>query len=103
MDLAIGVLRELEANPYIWNRALQEPRSVGPEVLEFALKTTQERNPLVGPRYRQPQVQQFGRPELEARAFSTEISFENPARKKPEPQKPEPQKLDAQKVGTADD
>jgi hypothetical protein len=56
LDLTISVVRELEANSFIWNRPAFElqPRSVGPEVLEFALHTTQERNPAASPRYRKP-------------------------------------------------
>jgi hypothetical protein len=57
LDLAISLVRELEANTFIWNKASIEPRPVGPEVLEFALHTTQERNPAVGPRYRRPEAQ----------------------------------------------
>jgi Protein of unknown function (DUF3137) len=52
LDLTVSLVRELEANTFIWNRQSLEPRPVGPEVLEFALHTTQERNPAVGPRYR---------------------------------------------------
>jgi hypothetical protein len=57
LDLTIGLVRELEANTFIWNKPSLEPRPVGPEVLEFALHTTQERNPAVGPRYRKPSLE----------------------------------------------
>jgi Protein of unknown function (DUF3137) len=43
LTFVVGLVRELEANSYIWHKALTEPRSVGPEILEFALRTTQER------------------------------------------------------------
>jgi Protein of unknown function (DUF3137) len=52
LDLAVSLVRELEANTFIWNRSVIEPRNVGPEVIEFALLTTQERNPDASPRYR---------------------------------------------------
>jgi hypothetical protein len=52
LDLTISLVRELEANTFIWNRSVIEPRNVGPEVIEFALLTTQERNPAASPRYR---------------------------------------------------
>ena len=52
LDLTVSLVRELEANTFIWNRGSLEPRPVGPEVLEFALQTTQERNPAASPRYR---------------------------------------------------
>ena len=74
LDLAIGLVRELEANTFIWNRAMIEPRNVGPEVIEFALLTTQERNPAASPRYRAS----------------------------PEPTKLEPVKLETEKVGRAE-
>jgi Protein of unknown function (DUF3137) len=118
LDLSIGVLRELEANPYIWNRAVNEPRSVGPEVLEFALKTTQEQNPVVGPRYRKPESQgpeqqEFGQQEISQQEisqqeisqqdFTSEIQFENPAIKRRKPAKFETQKPESEKVGTGND
>jgi Protein of unknown function (DUF3137) len=52
LDFTVSLVRELEANTFIWNRQSLEPRPVGPEVLEFALHTTQERNPTASPRYR---------------------------------------------------
>jgi Protein of unknown function (DUF3137) len=54
LDLAVGLIRDLEANAYVWNRDALEPRAVGPEVIEFALHTTQERDPTAAPRYRRP-------------------------------------------------
>jgi Protein of unknown function (DUF3137) len=74
LDLTVGVVRELEANPYIWNKPASEPRPVGPEMVEFAIHTTQERNPTVGPRYRKSED--------------------------PEPIKSEPIKPEAAKVGS---
>ena len=103
LDLAIGVLRELEANPYIWHLAVTEPRSVGPEVLEFALKTTQERNPMVGPRYRKPESQEFGQQNFGQRDFTSEIQFENPALKGRKPATRQTQQPESKKVGTGDD
>ena len=76
LDLAISLVRELEANTFIWNKASIEPRPVGPEVLEFALHNTQERNPAVGPRYRRPNAQPEYKPEY-----------------KPESARPEPVKV----------
>jgi hypothetical protein len=84
LDLAISLLRELEANPYIWHRAANEPRSVGPEVLEFALKTTQERNPAIGPRYRQAEAEK-------AVSEKSGPAKSGPAKSKSE--KPEPEKV----------
>jgi Protein of unknown function (DUF3137) len=131
LDLSIGVLRELEANPYIWNRALSEPRSVGPEVLEFALKTTQERNPVVGPRYRKPDFQgpepqdfgqrdfgqrdfgqrdfgqrDFGQQEIDQQEigqqdFTSEIQFENPVIKRRKPATLETQQPESKSLNLA--
>ena len=108
LDLAIGTLRELEANPYIWNRAANEPRSVGPEVLEFALKTTQERNPVVGPRYRKPESQAFAQQNFDQQNFgqqdfTSEIQFENPAIKRRKPATRKPEQPESKKVGTGND
>ena len=57
LDLTIGLVRELEANTFIWNKLSLEPRPVGPEVLEFALHNTQERNPAASPRYRRSEAE----------------------------------------------
>jgi Protein of unknown function (DUF3137) len=81
LDLTVSLVRELEANTFIWNRLSLEPRPVGPEVLEFALHTTQERNPAASPRYRNLTL-----------IGST----------KPEPARLEPVKPEAEKVGSAE-
>jgi hypothetical protein len=81
LELTVSLVRDLEANTFIWNRHSLEPRPVGPEVLEFALHTTQERNPAAAPRYRNLKL-----------TGST----------KPEPRL-EPAKLEPEKVGSAED
>jgi Protein of unknown function (DUF3137) len=81
LDLTVGLVRELEANPYIWNKPVSEPRPVGPEMVEFAVHTTQERNPTVGPRYRKSEDLELAKPELV----------------KPESAKPEPTKFEPTK------
>ena len=86
LDLTISLVRELEANTFIWNRSMIEPRNVGPEVIEFALLTTQERNPAASPRYRKP--------------ASPEPVKTEPV--KLEPVKTEPVKLETEKVGRAE-
>jgi Protein of unknown function (DUF3137) len=94
LDLTVGLVRELEANTFIWNRQSLEPRPVGPEVLEFALHTTQERNPAASPRYRNLALIGSTNPEpktLEPKLKSTKL----------EPKKPEPVKPKAEKVGSA--
>jgi Protein of unknown function (DUF3137) len=85
LDLTVSLVRELEANTFIWNRLSLEPRPVGPEVLEFALHTTQERNPAVGPRYRNLKLTGSTKPEPKLK-----------------PAKLEPIKPEAEKVGSAE-
>jgi hypothetical protein len=80
LTFVVGLVRELEANSYIWHKALTESRSVGPEVLEFALRTTQERNasasrdrhkgnPFAAGRFRSDQ---FGPDQFELEHFTTD-------------------------------
>jgi Protein of unknown function (DUF3137) len=91
LDLTVSLVRELEANTFIWNRQSLEPRPVGPEVLEFALHTTQERNPAASPRYR--------------KSASFEPAKPKPAKTEPvklKPVKLKPVKLEAEKVGSAE-
>jgi Protein of unknown function (DUF3137) len=92
LDLTISLVRELEANTFIWNKQSLEPRPVGPEVLEFALHTTQERNPTASPRYRNLTL-----------IGSTKLGSTKPEPKtlesKPKPTKPKPIKPKAEKVG----
>jgi Protein of unknown function (DUF3137) len=86
LDLTVSLVRELEANTFIWNRHSLEPRPVGPEMLEFALHTTQERDPAVGPRYRNLTLIGSTKPEPKLK-----------------PVKLEPAKPETEKVGSAED
>jgi Protein of unknown function (DUF3137) len=95
LDLTVSLVRELEANTFIWNKASIEPRPVGPEVLEFALHTTQERNPAASPRYRNLKLTGSTKPEPKT------LEPVKPEPVKPEPVKPEPVKPEAEKVGSA--
>ena len=88
LDFTISLVRELEANTFIWNKLSLEPRPVGPEVLEFALHNTQERNPAASPRYRR-----------------SEADRAKPEGAKPEGAKPDrakPEQLEPEKVGSAE-
>ncbi len=87
LDLTVSIVRELEANTFIWNRQSLEPRPVGPEVLEFALHTTQERNPAASPRYRNLTL--IGSTKPEPKTLESKLK----------PTKPKPIKPKAEKVG----